>query len=85
MRFDYITAYKRERLSFLSDNLSIPVHTSREADRFYTNTPHRISLRLTARLLRLPLKGGVVGGEASPFVIPKGGVRVRGLRPGGND
>ena len=23
--------------------------------------PHRISLRLTARLLRLPLKGGVIG------------------------
>ena len=34
---------------------------SREAGRFATNTPHRISLRLMARLLRLPLKGGVVG------------------------
>ena len=36
-------------------------------------TPHRISLRLTARLLRLPLKGGVIalGARASrPHAVP---------------
>ena len=36
-------------------------------------TPHRISLRLTARLLRLPLKGGVIalGARASrPHPVP---------------
>ncbi len=36
-------------------------------------TPHRISLRLAARLLRLPLKGGVIalGARASrPHAVP---------------
>ena len=33
-------------------------------------TPHRISLRLTARLLRLPLKGGVIALTGRQF--PKG-------------
>ena len=37
------------------------------------DTPHRISLRLAARLLRLPLKGGVIalGARASrPHAVP---------------
>ncbi len=33
-----------------------------------TGTPHRISLRLPARLLRLPPKGGVIAEKTSEAV-----------------
>ena len=44
------------------------------------NTPHRISLRLAARLLRLPLKGGVIalGARASrPHPVPLDGAELQ--------
>ena len=43
-------------------------------------TPHRISLRLAARLLRLPLKGGVIalGARASrPHPVPLAAVELQ--------
>ena len=39
-----------------------------ERSRDPTGTPHRISLRLPARLLRLPLKGGVIAEKTSEAV-----------------
>ena len=44
------------------------------------DTPHRISLRLAARLLRLPLKGGVIalGARASrPHPVPLDGAELQ--------
>ena len=44
------------------------------------DTPHRISLRLPARLLRLPLKGGVIalGARASrPHAVPLAGAELQ--------
>ena len=40
----------------------------------YLRSPHRISRRLSARLLRLPLKGGVMGAACCrvPLALPVG-------------
>ena len=55
-------------------------------------TPHRISLRLAARLLRLPLKGGVIalGARASrPHAVPLAGAELQcdaaGSHPAGGN
>ena len=43
------------------------------------STPHRISLRLAARLLRLPLKGGVIRVQTENMVYIMPGNRARSL------
>ena len=42
-------------------------------------SPHRISLRLTARLLRLPLKGGVIANAILAIWVRHRQVPVRSL------
>ena len=41
--------------------------------------PHRISLRVTARLPRLPLKGGVIGGPGA-YIAGMGDLQTSGMR-----